>query len=209
MSYISWRKAVLWFLPLLLVACDSGGGGTGTSAPEVTPEEVETFFRDGDGAAYPTASIEGLMAMLDVLNGGQADGVDVIVNAWPIASGSVQIDVDGDGVRETTLTGGVTFTSLLRGLVEDWNSVDLEVQSIDGPDFLGGGGGTVNRMGSHSYWVEFTYEIEFDNGLCVAVTDAGYNADDAGLGYYLEGYEVFDINGLVFTVYFEPDGQGW
>lgn len=107
-------RAVRSLVPLIVVAMlgwaacgededpmGGGGGGGNIADPDVFETEVSARF--GPAAA---GVIDALQRLLDASNGEPPDGV-VISPTSTGADVTVQLDLDGDGTRESTVSGSV------------------------------------------------------------------------------------------------------
>lgn len=78
-----------------------GGGGGNISDPATLQAFVEASFIPGFvGVA------DGIARLLDAINGGTPDGVTVTPTGPNTVAASILLDLDGDGTRETTVSGG-------------------------------------------------------------------------------------------------------
>ena len=199
--------AILLTIPVLL-SCGGGGDGGPGGTTEVTPEDVQAFFED-NAATWTTGILQGHLGLLRALAGEEVDGVE-IESTFPTVSGSASLDLDGDGIRETTLNGGGTFLGLIRGLLTDWNEVEYQTSSIDSPYLEGSGGGSVTRMGTNAYYIDAQYDFVWSSGPEVEVIETWLMAEDTGGGsVYLEGGMWVIAGGTEFELFFETDGLGW
>ncbi len=202
-------KRLSVFAVLALISC---GGGDGSGGPgqttEVSPETIEDFLT-WRGQYWIDGIATGHLALLEAVLSGEAEGVE-LDGTWPNLGASVGLDLDDDGVRETSLDYDLSFVALLRSWLNDWQSIEYTARFEEGPYLTGEGEGTVSKMGSHAYYVDSTFDLRWESsGSSVQVTETWISAEDTGGGIYMSGGMCMSIGATEFEVWYEPDGYGW
>jgi hypothetical protein len=185
-------------LILLAGGCKSG---TGSSGGDPVRTQLKNDLEESFG--HSPGLLDGLDRLLDAAAGGPADGV-VLVSNGNTVSGTVEVDLDGDGTRETTLTGQAFFTATA-GDFDGGATVGFSSPTGEGA------GGYVQTVGQTAVVSAVSGTLGVPAGdFQTILTDGGVNIDltTANLDGYIELEVLGGEDPLFATVHFEDDGMG-
>ncbi len=201
---MSSRTRFLWSvvaltLPLSVTACDDDTA-TGNGNGALTADVVESFLNQNISKA--DAWFDGLSRLLLAVGGGPADGVTVSLDGT-VATATVDIDLDGDGTRESSVGGTLTFNTADLDLA---NGATLSITDIDSPGFSGSMTANVMDLGSGSIEAIGNANFPLTGGPTVDVPEFGLSVTPV-VGFVF-GFADVEVGGLSMEILFEDDGLG-
>lgn len=196
---------------LALIQC---GEGKGTSPADVNLSiaEMEAFVQD-NVALVPGLGLGLYGEIVKVLRGETVDGVTVEDRGNGQFDVSAQVDADGVGEVETSLSATADVTKDGDGNIV---RVILDILDFVGPGGIGasgeidqeviGGGSDPDRpiLAVRSSGLELTLA----GGAVVQIPDMGYTLDLTFDPGFVEGFIDFEVGDVSATIFFEADGQG-
>ena len=194
-------KALVVATPLAAVlvglGCKSGTDGGGADPVQAQlKDDLKVTFTQVPGM------LDGLDRLLTAAAGGPADGVVLVPNG-NIVTGSLAADLDGDGTRETTVSGQAVFIqagnldagATVTASGPNGGNVSADVQTVGGTVEITGINASLGAPGASTQ---------------VNVT-AGAGTIDPATGN-VGGFAYIEVlsgqDPLFATVYFEDDGHG-
>jgi hypothetical protein len=184
-------------LSLLFIGaeCDEAADGF-----ELDPQVIEAFLEDNaDKASVFTQVFEDILTAID---GGQVEGI-TLIPIGNIVQAIIEIDIDGDMTRETTVGGSATFSST-EFTFDD--PVDIAITNIDHPTVGGGVFATAQSIGTTT--IQFTGDAFFTSSgnPRVDIPDFGFTYDF--FGNVVFGFASLEVGSFSADICFEPDGIG-
>lgn len=186
-------------LPLSVAAICHEDETTGTNG--ITPDVIESFLQQRVDERSD-AFFDGLSRLLTAVAGGPADGVTITPNA-NVINATVDIDLDGDGTRESTVGGGLTFASTEYDLTE---GATLSISNIDSPGFSGSLSASATEVGTGTIQVAGGANFPITDGPTVDVPSFGVTV--VPFANFVQGFAEVEVGGLSMDVFFEEDGLG-
>jgi hypothetical protein len=213
---------VLLLLPLagLNAGCGSDDDGSDPTGPGATATVTAAEFADfaASNADLGLRLGEAMTRTLAALSGETADGVSFTTQDGQTYTGAIALDLDGDGNRETTLTGAAAFVQLFDKDGEFAPVAELSLDGVDSP-ILRSASGTLEAemLGAGEFGAPMIYLHSADlalttaDGVGAACTDM-HMTIDAGMTGGVGGYGgtfSFTAGGLDLSCSFVPTEMGW
>ncbi|MGD2152463.1 MAG: hypothetical protein PVG79_04295 [Gemmatimonadales bacterium] len=184
-------------LSLLLVGaeCDDTAGSL-----ELDLQTVQSFL--DDNADKAPVFMQVFEDVLTVLDGTPVEGITLTPDG-NIMQAIIEIDLDGDMTRETTVSGSATFSSTEYSFEDP---VDIEITDIDHPTVGGAVSATAQSVGGTA--IEFTGDAFFTSpgNPTVDIPDFGFTYDY--FGNVVFGWACLEVGSFSAEICFEPDGLG-
>lgn len=191
-----WLAAAL--PPLLFLGACSGDSTSGTA--RTTPEDVVSFLEAN--ASKAELLVEAFTRLVTAIAGGPADGVTLTPSGSEVAA-TVELDLDGDGARETSVEGFARFASPALSFAE---GATLEITAIDNPSTSGTADANVNSIGIGNFLFDGSATFDAANGATVESPQFGFTVSIIEGAVF--GYADFKVGTIIATMVFEPDGAG-
>jgi hypothetical protein len=184
-------------LSLLLIGaeCDEAADGF-----DLDPLAIEAFLEDNaDKASVFTQVFEDILTVID---GTPVEGI-TLIPIDNIVQAVIEIDIDGDGTRETNVGGSATFSSS-EFTFDD--PVAIAITSIVHPTVGGGVFATAQSIGTTA--ILFTGDAFFTSpgNPRVDIPDFGFTYDF--FGNVVDGFASIEVGSFSADICFEPDGIG-
>jgi hypothetical protein len=181
---------------------DGGNGGGGGGETEVLQDRL------GSALDYSPGFTDAIDRLITTINGSPQPGVDITPNLSGY-SGTVDVDLDGDGTYDTSVSGALVLTNPSAGLVGGATLVVDDVEGlttaqgsasvgVTGPAsaFIAGGNFTGTRTGTNP---------ELD----LSISSANIGLDVSSGNLVVSGTTGFFYNGISGDMEFVPVAGGF
>lgn len=185
---------------LLGVGCDLKLAGEDAN---LEPAAMDQFLTANIGNVPRIA--EGINRLILTASGSPQPGV-VIVPSGTGVQGSLQLDLDGDGTRERTVSGSISLTNPALGLA---GGGTLTITGITGGSAQIGATTGVRQLGAST--IQFgpgTAFFRTAGGIQVAIPEMSFTLQQGVSGPLLLGYMDFEGGDTSGTMTFESNGSG-
>lgn len=188
---------------LVLGSCgDESNGGGGGGEEEVLQERLES------GLDYTPAFTDAIDRLITTINGSPQPGVNIAPTGDGY-SGTVAVDLDGNGSFDTSVSGTLTFNDPGAGLA---GGAILGISAVEGLTTVVGQA-AIGVTGPASAYIangEFYGARTGTNPpLDLNVSNANMSLDVSTGNLVVSGGTEFDYNGLVGTMAFVPAADGF
>lgn len=185
-----------------LLAIAAGGCSENDPNDGVDAEDIQTVLEDSfDNIPL---FVEALERLVLTLSGTPQPGVSVSPGASG-ASGSVSIDLDGNGSREMTVTGLLSYNDPGVGIA---GGANIGITGITGTTGTASLSGVIVPSGGDFFAVQGSGSFTPDEGPEVDITLALIEGDLSDPTPVLDGSVQFAIGEVTGIAVIEPDGAG-